>query len=133
VVRRRLNRRGNRQANSALWRIVMVRMVSDPRTRDYVERRTKEGRSTLEIIRVLKRYVARDVYHHFLATKSLRRRTLARKVPGAPRGGLGNDLPSLPPSPHPTISGAWPHRSLPRPRGPSLVYRHRAPQPRDNR
>jgi transposase len=64
VTRHRLNRGGNRQANSALWRIVMVRMVSDPRTREYVERRTKEGRSKLEIIRVLKRYVAREVYRH---------------------------------------------------------------------
>ena len=42
----------------------MVRMVSDPRTREYVERRTKEGRAKLEIIRVLKRYVAREVYPH---------------------------------------------------------------------
>jgi transposase len=64
VTRHRLNRGGNRQANSALWRIVMVRTVSDPRTRDYVERRTKEGRSKLEMIRVLKRYVARQVYPH---------------------------------------------------------------------
>ncbi len=64
IVRHRLNRGGDRQANSALWRIVMVRMVSDPRTRDYVERRTKEGRSKREIMRVLKRYVAREVYHH---------------------------------------------------------------------
>jgi transposase len=64
VVRHRLNRGGDRHANSALWRIVMVRMVSDPRTREYVERRTKEGRSKLEIIRVLKRYVAREVYPH---------------------------------------------------------------------
>ena len=62
VTRHRLNRGGNRQANSALWRIVMVRMALDPRTRAYVERRTKEGLSKLEIIRVLKRYVAREVY-----------------------------------------------------------------------
>ena len=40
----------------------MVRMALDPRTRAYVERRTKEGLSKLEIIRVLKRYVAREVY-----------------------------------------------------------------------
>jgi hypothetical protein len=39
----RRNRGGDRRANEALWRLVMVRMVSDPRTRDYVERRTKEG------------------------------------------------------------------------------------------
>lgn len=68
VTRYRLNRGGDRHANSALWRIVMVRMVSDPRTRDYVERRTKEGRSKREIIRILKRYVAREVYPHLLHT-----------------------------------------------------------------
>ena len=59
IVRKRLNRGGDRRANEALWRIVMVRMVSDPRTRHYVERRTKEGRSKREIMRCLKRYVAR--------------------------------------------------------------------------
>jgi transposase len=64
VVRHRLNRGGDRQANSALWRIVMVRMASHPPTRAYVERRTKEGRSKLEIMRMLKRYVAREVYRH---------------------------------------------------------------------
>jgi transposase len=62
VVRRRLNRGGDRRANEALWRIVMVRMVSGFRTRRYVERRTKEGRSKREIIRCLKRYVARELY-----------------------------------------------------------------------
>jgi transposase len=62
VVRKRLNRGGDRRANEALWRIVMVRMVSDPRTHRYVERRTKEGRSKREIIRCLKRYVARELY-----------------------------------------------------------------------
>ena len=43
-------------------------MGSDPRTRAYVERRTKEGRSKTEIIRVLKRYVAREVYRHLPRT-----------------------------------------------------------------
>jgi len=62
VVRKRLNRGGNRQANHALWRIVMVRLFSDPATREYKERRTKEGLSKLETIRCLKRYVAREVY-----------------------------------------------------------------------
>jgi transposase len=62
VVRRRLNPGGDRQANHALWRIVLTRMSSDPRTRAYVERRTVEGLSKLEIIRCLKRYVARDTY-----------------------------------------------------------------------
>ena len=64
TVRHRLNRGGNRQANHALWRIVFTRMSSDPRTRAYVERRSLEGRSKPEIIRVLKRYVAREVYRH---------------------------------------------------------------------
>lgn len=64
VTRHRLNRGGDRQANHALWRIVMTRMRSDPRTRVYVEQRTKQGRSKAEIIRVLKRYVAREVYKH---------------------------------------------------------------------
>ena len=62
VTRHRLNRSGDRRANHALWRIVMVRMVSDPDTRAYVERRTKEGKSKREIMRCLKRYVARELY-----------------------------------------------------------------------
>jgi transposase len=64
TVRHRLNRGGNRQANHALWRIVFTRMGSDHRTRIYVERRLAEGRSKPEIMRILKRYVARDVYRH---------------------------------------------------------------------
>jgi transposase len=64
VIRLRLNRGGDRQANAALWHIVVTRMSSDPRTGCYVERRTKEGLSKKEIIRVLKRYVAREVYYY---------------------------------------------------------------------
>jgi transposase len=66
VSRHRLNRGGDRQANHALWRIVITRLGSrpgHPATRAYVERRTKEGLSKKEIIRCLKRYVAREVYH----------------------------------------------------------------------
>jgi transposase len=62
TTRHRLNRGGDRHGNSALWRIVVVRMASDPRTKAYVERRTKEGLSTTEIIRCLKRYVARETF-----------------------------------------------------------------------
>lgn len=51
--RHRLNRGGDRCANNALWRIVLVRMSNDPRTRDYVARRRAEGRTTREIIRCL--------------------------------------------------------------------------------
>jgi transposase len=67
TVRHRLNRSGNRQANHALWRIVMVRLsTGDPATKAYVERRTAEGKSLREIVRCLKRYVAREVYRHLV-------------------------------------------------------------------
>ena len=58
---------GDRQANHALWRIVFTRLGSDPATRAYAERRTAEGKSKAEIIRCLKRYVAREVYRHLRA------------------------------------------------------------------
>ena len=61
--RHRLNRGGDRSANNALWRIAMVRMSHDPTTRTYVQRRTTEGKSKREIIRCLKRYIARQVHH----------------------------------------------------------------------
>ncbi len=60
--RHRLNRGGDRQANAALYRIVVVRLRYDPRTQEYMQRRTAEGMSKSEIIRCLKRYVAREVY-----------------------------------------------------------------------
>ena len=67
VRRHRLNPGGNREASHALWRIVITRMSSHPATRAYVERRTKEGLTEKEIIRCLKRYVAREVYRHLRA------------------------------------------------------------------
>jgi transposase len=70
TTRHRLNRGGDRHGNSALWRIIIVRMGTDPRTQAYVERRTKEGLSKTEIIRCLKRYVARETYD--LLPKQLR-------------------------------------------------------------
>jgi transposase len=60
--RHRLNRGGDRQANAALYRIVLCRLRWDARTRAYMERRTKQGLSKSEIIRCLKRYIAREVY-----------------------------------------------------------------------
>jgi transposase len=62
TVRHRLNRGGNRQANTALYRIVVVRLRWHQPTRAYLTRRTKEGLSKREIIRCLKRYVAREVF-----------------------------------------------------------------------
>jgi transposase len=60
--RHRLNRGGDRHANAALYRVVLCRLRWDPRTRAYTERRTKEGMSKKEIIRCLKRYLARELY-----------------------------------------------------------------------
>ena len=60
----RLNRGGDRHANAALYRIVLTRMSSHQQTRAYVTRRRAEGMGTAEIMRCLKRYVARQVYKH---------------------------------------------------------------------
>lgn len=62
VTRHRLSRAGNREANSALFMIIINRMSRDEATKAYVNRRVAEGKSKLEIIRCLKRYVAREVY-----------------------------------------------------------------------
>ena len=64
--RHRLNRGGDRTANNALWRITMVRLSSDPRTKTYATRRRHEGRTTREIMRCLKRYIARETYRAIL-------------------------------------------------------------------
>ncbi|MDQ0095960.1 IS110 family transposase [Paeniglutamicibacter psychrophenolicus] len=60
--RHRLSRGGDRQANSALYRIVVTRTSNDARTREYVAKRTEDGLGKKEIIRCLKRYVAREIY-----------------------------------------------------------------------
>jgi transposase len=60
----RLDPAGDRQANAALWRIVMVRIAHDPETTAYFGRKVKEGRPKPEIVRLLKRYVAREVYRY---------------------------------------------------------------------
>ena len=62
IVRHRLNQGGNREANHALWRIAMVRLSCDPRTKAYRARRHSEGKSIREIVRCLKRHIAREIY-----------------------------------------------------------------------
>ena len=62
TVRHRLNRGGDRAANSALHIIAIGRLRTDERTKTYVARRVAEGRSKLEAIRALKRYIAREVF-----------------------------------------------------------------------
>jgi transposase len=68
--RHRLHRGGDRLANSALWRIALVRMHCHQPTKDYVARRIAEGRTKTEILRCLKRYVAREVYPCLIAAAS---------------------------------------------------------------
>ena len=65
--RHRLNRGGDRQANNALWTVAFHRRTHDPATRDYFERRTKEGLDQREIMRCLKRYLARRFHRLLLA------------------------------------------------------------------
>ena len=62
TTRHRLNRYGDRQLNRALHTIALSRIRYDETTRRYVDRRTAEGKSTREIRRRLKRYIARDLY-----------------------------------------------------------------------
>ena len=69
-VHHRLNRHGNRDANRALYVIALCRMSREERTRAYVAKRTTEGKTKKEIIRCLKRYIAREVYR-ILASVSL--------------------------------------------------------------
>lgn len=68
VKRHRLNRSGDRQLNRALHTIVLVRMRQDPSTKAYVAKRLAQGRSTREIKRCLKRYVARQLFRELEAT-----------------------------------------------------------------
>jgi transposase len=86
VVRHRLNRGGNRDANRALHMICMVRMGMDQRTQQYVTRRTAEGKSKREILRCLKRYVAREVYRVLVV--AVEASPLTTGYPGASSGRL---------------------------------------------
>ena len=64
TVRHRLNRGGDRQANFALWHIMLTRMVSDERTKTYMARRIEDGLTKQEAMRCVKRYIAREIYQH---------------------------------------------------------------------
>lgn len=81
VTRHRLNRGGDREANCALYHIVMVRLRWHQPTKDYMARRTTEGKSKREIIRCLKRYVAREVYT-VLRSMPMRDVAIAGQAPG---------------------------------------------------
>jgi transposase len=62
ITRHRLSRGGDRAANNALYRIALVRMSAHPQTRDYVQRQLANGRSKKEILRLLKRAIAREMF-----------------------------------------------------------------------
>lgn len=61
--RHRLNRGGDRQANAAPYRVALCRLRWDPRTQTYMRRRTEQGLSKKDIIRCLKRLIAREIYY----------------------------------------------------------------------
>jgi len=84
TVRHRLNRGGDRQANRALHLLAVRRMGWDPATRRYVARRTAEGLSKPEILRCLKRYIARQLYPLLAGDPASDPATLDR---GGPRSG----------------------------------------------
>jgi transposase len=67
TTRHRLNRGGDRQGNSALWLIANNRMMHHPESRDYVARRTADGKSTKEIRRCLMRHIARGLFPLLIA------------------------------------------------------------------
>lgn len=71
TTRNRLNRGGDRQLNKALHTIALVRMHYDQKTKDYVAKRTHQGRSKKEIIRSLKRYITRQIYRTLNASNHL--------------------------------------------------------------
>ena len=62
TTRFRLNRGGDRQLNKAIYTIALIRMNRDPDTKNYVAKRTSQGRTKKEIIRSLKRYISRQIY-----------------------------------------------------------------------
>jgi transposase len=105
--RRRFNPGGNRQANHALWRIVVTRLGQrDPRTLAYMQRRLAEGRTKPEIIRSLKCYVARDLPTALRVTLAV-----TGLAPDCPDTPLSFERPAVP-TPE-TRRTAWPHKSAP--------------------
>lgn len=70
--RHRLSRGGNRHANAAIYTVVLTRLAHDERTQKYMAKRIAEGKSKREVIRCLKRYIARETYYALLNDRSHR-------------------------------------------------------------
>jgi len=80
TIRHRLNRGGNREANNALWRIAMVRLAHHhPPTATYVRRRREQGKTDREILRCLKRYIAREIFNVLTNPNTVPRATELRQ------------------------------------------------------
>jgi transposase len=103
TVRHRLNRGGDRQANNALWVIALTRLRDDPRTRAYAQRRTTQGKTPKEILRCLKRYLARELFplltadlhqaqQHALTTTSI---PMASPTEARPSASPSNNTPGI--------------------------------------
>jgi len=101
ITRHRLNRGGNREANNALWRIVMVRLTCDPVTQAYAARRRGEGKTDREIMRCLKRYVAREVYRLITAPPA---------VPAGPELRIARTAAGISLASAAEALGTWPTR-----------------------
>jgi len=101
TIRHRVNRAGNRQANHALWRIAMVRLTCDPTTKAYLARRTAEGKTKREIMRCLKRYIAREVFRHL---------TTPASVPNGPQLRIARQNANLSLKTVASALGTWPIR-----------------------
>lgn len=85
TVRHRLNRGGDRQANSALHEIARQRVMRDPETAEYAERARGRGKSDREVMRCLKRYVAREAYRALMRPHEVRRPEDASELVAARR------------------------------------------------
>jgi hypothetical protein len=111
VTRHRLDRGGDRNANQALWRIVMTRLATDPRTREYMERRTNgletRGHPDPEALRRPRGVQAPS------SRSDLRVADLARSLSAVLRDWLSLDLPIRHPEPPLESIDAWPDKSLP--------------------
>lgn len=85
TVRHRLNRGGDRQANSALHEIARQRVMRDPETAEYAERARGRGKSDREVMRCLKRYVAREAYRALMRPHEIRKPEDASELVAARR------------------------------------------------
>lgn len=85
TVRHRLNRGGDRQANSALHEIARQRVMRDPETAEYAERARGRGKSDREVMRCPKRYVAREAYRALMRPHEIRRPEDASELVAARR------------------------------------------------